>query len=822
MAKAVAKQGKGNKAGPKSSSKARANTKNTEPPSWYRQRLGRLMREAVLFAAAAVTVFLLAALVSYSPRDPGWSGLGDGTAIENLFGAPGAWFADVLLSLFGYLGFIFPWLVLYGGWLVFANSERPAGDAFSKSVRAAALLLWLVSGCGLAWLALGDQTQVMPQGSGGILGAASAGALAAVINTIGAAWFLITVFVITLSVGLGFSWLVVTERTGHFVLMLVHDGFTGVIDRFQAWRANRAERKAAQPAREAPPRREKKSRDKKRVAPTLGNGDSTSSAPVASAPADAKSGVRVKKPKKTLKANQLDLPIEEQIDVPTYDPERDSPLPPTALLDPARESKRDSHDEAVLQHMSEMLEQHLADFNVQAKVVAVEPGPVITRFELDPAPGVKVSQISNLSKDLARAMSTTSVRVVEVIPGKSVVGLEIPNAQREMIALREILESPRYTGLDSPLTIALGKDIGGNPVTADLGKMPHLLVAGTTGSGKSVAVNAMILSILHKATAEQVRLIMIDPKMLELSVYEGIPHLLAPVVTDMKDAANALRWCVGEMERRYKLMSALGVRNVGGYNIKVRKAIEAGTPIEDPILKNAQSNDQAAAGEPVPTLEPMPAIVIVVDELADMMMVVGKKVEELIARIAQKARAAGLHMILATQRPSVDVISGLIKANIPTRIGFQVASKIDSRTILDQQGAESLLGHGDMLYLPPGTGFSTRVHGAFVDDHEVHKVVEYLKQVGEPNYIEEILDGGAGGEGGVDDEEEAEADPLYDQAVAIVTKTRKASISYVQRRLRVGYNRSARLIEQMENAGIVSAAEGSGGREVLAPPPPED
>lgn len=822
MAKAVAKQGKRNKAGPKSSSKARANTKNTEPPSWYRQRLGRLMREAVLFAAAAVTVFLLAALVSYSPRDPGWSGLGDGTAIENLFGAPGAWFADVLLSLFGYLGFIFPWLVLYGGWLVFANSERPAGDAFSKSVRAAALLLWLVSGCGLAWLALGDQTQVMPQGSGGILGAASAGALAAVINTIGAAWFLITVFVITLSVGLGFSWLVVTERTGHFVLMLVHDGFTGVIDRFQAWRANRAERKAALPAREAPPRREKKSRDKKRVAPTLGNGDSTSSAPVASAPADAKSGVRVKKPKKTLKANQLDLPIEEQIDVPTYDPERDSPLPPTALLDPARESKRDSHDEAVLQHMSEMLEQHLADFNVQAKVVAVEPGPVITRFELEPAPGVKVSQISNLSKDLARAMSTTSVRVVEVIPGKSVVGLEIPNAQREMIALREILESPRYTGLDSPLTIALGKDIGGNPVTADLGKMPHLLVAGTTGSGKSVAVNAMILSILHKATAEQVRLIMIDPKMLELSVYEGIPHLLAPVVTDMKDAANALRWCVGEMERRYKLMSALGVRNVGGYNIKVRKAIEAGTPIEDPILKNAQSNDQAAAGEPVPTLEPMPAIVIVVDELADMMMVVGKKVEELIARIAQKARAAGLHMILATQRPSVDVITGLIKANIPTRIGFQVASKIDSRTILDQQGAESLLGHGDMLYLPPGTGFSTRVHGAFVDDHEVHKVVEYLKQVGEPNYIEEILDGGAGGEGGVDDEEEAEADPLYDQAVAIVTKTRKASISYVQRRLRVGYNRSARLIEQMENAGIVSAAEGSGGREVLAPPPPED
>lgn len=805
------------KAGTKPAPKASGNDKSAAPPSRYRQRLGRLMREAVLFAAAAVTLFLLAALVSYSPRDPGWSGLGDGTAIRNLFGAPGAWFADVLLSLFGYLGFIFPWLVLYGGWLVFANSERPSGDAFSKSVRAGALLLWLISGCGLAWLALGDQAQVMPQGSGGILGAASAGALAGVINKIGAAWLLITVFVITLSVGLGFSWLVVTERTGHFVLILMHGGFTGLMDRAAAWRANRAERRAAAPEPAPAPRQ------KKRIAPSLGNGDGNDAAPTAAQAEPRKSsGVKVKKPKKTVKANQLDLPIEEQVEVPAYDPERDSPIPPTALLDPARESKHDQ-DEAVLQRMSEQLEQHLADFNVQAKVVAVEPGPVITRFEIDPAPGVKVNQISNLAKDLARAMSTTSVRVVEVIPGKSVVGLEIPNADREIVALREIVESPRYTGLNSPLTLALGKDIGGNPVTADLGKMPHLLVAGTTGSGKSVAVNSMILSILHKATADQVRLIMIDPKMLELSVYEGIPHLLAPVVTDMKDAANALRWCVGEMERRYKLMAALGVRNVAGYNTKVRKAIDAGTPIEDPLLKNAQSNDEAAAGEEVPTLEPMPAIVIVVDELADMMMVVGKKVEELIARIAQKARAAGLHMILATQRPSVDVITGLIKANIPTRIGFQVASKIDSRTILDQQGAESLLGHGDMLYLPPGTGFSTRVHGAFVDDHEVHKVVEYLKQVGEPDYIEEILDGGgADGEGDVDDGEDAEADPLYDQAVAIVTKTRKASISYVQRRLRVGYNRSARLIEQMENAGIVSAAEGSGGREVLAPPPPED
>jgi len=820
MARANAKQSKGGKsaAAPRTRKKA-ANTGKTassdHPPSRYRQRLGRLMRESVLFAAAAVTLFLLAALVSYDPQDPGWSRLGNGPPVANLFGAPGAWFADVLLSLFGYLGFIFPWLVLYGGWLVFANIDRPAGDPLSKGVRAASLFLCLLSACGLAWLALGDNGGALPQGSGGILGAASASVLADIINIVGAAWLLITVFVITLSVGLGFSWLVVAERIGSFVLSGARDGARAMLDRIKAWQATRAERRAAAPAKPKP-----KPEKTKRVAPTLGNGGDNSAQTAASAPENGP--IRVKKPKKNRKATQLDLPMEEQVDVPTYNPETDSPIPPTALLDPARQASHDQ-DEAVLQRMSEQLEQHLADFNVQAKVVAVAPGPVITRFEVDPAPGVKVNQISNLSKDLARAMSTTSVRVVEVIPGKSVVGLEIPNADREMIALREILESPRYTGLDSPLTMALGKDIGGHPVTADLGKMPHLLVAGTTGSGKSVAVNAMILSILHKASAEQVRLIMIDPKMLELSVYEGIPHLLAPVVTDMKDAANALRWCVGEMERRYKLMAALGVRNAAGYNTKVRKAIDAGTPIEDPLLKNAQTNEQAEAGEPVPTLEPMPAIVIIVDELADMMMVVGKKVEELIARIAQKARAAGLHMILATQRPSVDVITGLIKANIPTRIGFQVASKIDSRTILDQQGAESLLGHGDMLYLPPGTGFSTRVHGAFVDDHEVHKVVEYLKQVGEPDYIEDILEGGSGdSEGAADEGEDAEADPLYDQAVAIVTKTRKASISYVQRRLRVGYNRAARLVEQMENAGIVGPLEGSSGRDVLAPPPPDD
>ena len=798
------------------------------------------MREAGLFVAVAIALFLLASLVSYSPSDPGWSGLGNGTAIQNLLGKPGAWFADVLLSLFGYLGFVFPLVVLYIGWLIYAERDTDKEEVLSRGLRGVCLLVGFVAACGLAWLLFGSaRTSPLPQGGGGIVGASAAGPVASLINILGAAWLLITVLMIALSMGLGFSWLSVAERLGQWALGGTWQAIRSARDRFMAWQATRAERRAeARAARERA--RQERAADKaaapkprpapaKRAAPAPGGAIKASSrdkpvvAPATPAPAPTAPEVKKKKEKKKSRSTPLpSVPdTSEAVDVPTFDPNRDSPIPPIELLDPARAPKNDQ-DDAVLQHMSEALEQHLADFNVQAKVVAVKPGPVVTRFEIDPAPGVKVNQISNLAKDLARAMSTTSVRVVEVIPGKSVVGLEIPNADREIVALREIFEAPIYADSKSPLTMALGKDIGGAAVTADLSKMPHLLVAGTTGSGKSVAVNAMILSILHKATADQVRLIMIDPKMLELSVYEGIPHLLAPVVTDMKDAANALRWCVGEMERRYKLMAALGVRNMAGYNNKVAQAIEAGQPIEDPIAKNAQSNEAAAAGEELPTLEPLPAIVIVVDELADMMMVVGKKVEELIARIAQKARAAGLHMILATQRPSVDVITGLIKANIPTRIAFQVASKIDSRTILDQQGAESLLGHGDMLYLPPGTGFSNRVHGAFVDDHEVHKVVEYIKQTGTPDYIEEILDGGSEGEGGDSDDEDVEADPLYDQAVAIVLKSRKASISYVQRRLRVGYNRSARLIEQMENAGVVGPAEGNGGREVLAPPPPDD
>jgi S-DNA-T family DNA segregation ATPase FtsK/SpoIIIE len=498
-----------------------------------------------------------------------------------------------------------------------------------------------------------------------------------------------------------------------------------------------------------------------------------------------------------------------------------------SILDDAPEH-RSGYSEESLEAMSRLVEIKLKDFGVDVVVRSVSPGPVITRFELDPAPGVKVSQIVNLAKDIARSLSVVSVRVVEVIPGKSFVGLEIPNENRELVTLGEILKSRAYEKMSSPLTLALGKDIGGHSVVADLARMPHLLIAGTTGSGKSVAINAMILSLLYKAQADQVRLIMIDPKMLELSVYEGIPHLLTPVVTDMKDAANSLRWCVAEMDRRYRLMAALGVRNIGGYNRKVKDAIDAGEPMLDPIFKPPELFDEDKLVEH-PTLTPLPYIVVIIDELADMMMIVGKKVEELIARLAQKARASGIHMLLATQRPSVDVITGLIKANVPSRIAFQVSAKVDSRTILDQMGAETLLGHGDMLYLPPGTSLPIRVHGAFVADHEVHAVVKQLKKSGAPQYIDEIFDGPAeptpgltGLNDGLGNNADAEEDPLYDQAVQVVMDTRKASISGVQRRLKIGYNRAARMVESMEAAGLVGPLQSNGSREILVPPAPKE
>nr|WP_275540780.1 DNA translocase FtsK [Aliidiomarina iranensis] len=504
---------------------------------------------------------------------------------------------------------------------------------------------------------------------------------------------------------------------------------------------------------------------------------------------------------------------------PNDSPKWVSELPAISLLDRANRTKNPISQEE-LDQVSRTVEAVLKDFGVDVQVAGVQPGPVVTRFELDLAPGVKVSKISNLAKDIARSLSAIAVRVVEVIPGKSYVGLELPNKNREIVRLSEVIESESFDKSASPLSMVLGKDIAGKPVTVDLAKMPHLLVAGTTGSGKSVGINVMILSMLYKSQPEDVRMIMIDPKMLELSVYDGIPHLLTEVVTDMKDAANALRWCVGEMERRYKLMSALGVRNLKGYNQKVIEAIEAGEPLRDPIWKPGDSMDERP-----PELGKLPYVVVVVDELADMMMIVGKKVEELIARIAQKARAAGIHLILATQRPSVDVITGLIKANIPTRISFQVSSKIDSRTILDQSGAEHLLGQGDMLYMPPGSGVPVRVHGAFVDDHEVHAVVADWKKRGQPNYLEEILKGDQGEESllpGETSDDDAESDALYDEAVAFVTETRRVSVSSVQRKFRIGYNRAARIVEQMEVSGVVSSAGHNGAREVLAAKPPRE
>jgi S-DNA-T family DNA segregation ATPase FtsK/SpoIIIE len=522
--------------------------------------------------------------------------------------------------------------------------------------------------------------------------------------------------------------------------------------------------------------------------------------------------------------------VERERQVPLFDPPKANELPPLKLLDdpPPREPL---YSAEALEALSRLVEMKLKDFAIEAEVVAVQPGPVVTRFELRPAPGVKASQITALAKDLARALSVLSVRVVEVIPGKSVMGLEIANEKRELVTLGEIIRSRAYDDMSSPLALALGKDIGGQPMVADLARMPHLLIAGTTGSGKSVGINAMVLSLLYKSTAEHVRLIMIDPKMLELSVYEGIPHLLAPVVTDMKQAANALRWCVAEMERRYQLMAALGVRNIVGFNRRVKDASDAGKPIRDPVLLARAANDPTIDQRQIPDLTPLPYVVVVVDELADLMLVVGKKVEELITRLAQKARASGIHLVLATQRPSVDVITGLIKANIPCRIAFQVSARVDSRTILDQMGAETLLGHGDMLYLPPGTSLPTRVHGAFVSDQEVHRVVRALKSSTPPSYIEEVLSGpktpipglaGEEGDGGAGGVEDAEADPLYDEAVRIVTTERKPSISYVQRRLKIGYNRAARLLEAMELAGLVGPLQPNGARDVLAPAPPEE
>lgn len=752
--------------------------------------LRRGLREGALFIFGFGAVYFLLALGTYSPDDPGWSSSGlDGGKVANLGGPAGAWFADVLLTLFGYLAYLFPLMVAYTGWLLFQDrrSEAPF-DWRAFSLRSAGFLLTLAAGCGLASLHDVGAAQTLPVDAGGVLGRLVGQAMEGAFSFIGATILLLALFFSGFTLFTNLSWLRLMDVTGALTLGAFDWLRARLLALREAWQARRA-KKARETRFETRVKRETARKPRK--------------APVIKAP-----------PAKPVRESER---VQRERQVPLFETDADSALPPLALLDDAKPSSKRMSPEA-LEAMSRLVESKLRDFGIEVEVVEVHPGPVITRYEMQPAPGVKVSQISNLAKDLARSLSAISVRVVEVIPGKTTVGLEIPNEQREIVRLSETLRAPEFADAKSPLTLALGKDISGQPMVADLAKMPHLLVAGTTGAGKSVALNAMILSLLYNATPRDVRLILIDPKMLELSVYDGIPHLLTPVVTDMKEAANALRWCVHEMDQRYRLMAALKVRNIAGFNRKVKEAEAAGQPILDPL-------HPADSELPAQPLQPLPYIVVVVDELADMMMLVGKKVEELIARLAQKARASGIHLILATQRPSVDVLTGLIKSNIPTRIAFQVSSRIDSRTILDQMGAEQLLGHGDMLYLPPGTAVPIRIHGAFVDDHEVHKVVENLRQRGKPQYLDEVLNGppeesgggGAGGEGG-----DSEADPLYDEAVRIVTETRKASVSGIQRRLKIGYNRAARMVEAMELAGIVGPLEANGQREVLAPPPPDE
>ncbi len=761
-------------------------------------KLARLLREALLGLVVLAAAYLAMILVTYHRSDPGWSVGATSRVVSNAGGRIGAWVSDLLLYLFGYSTTWFVVALIMAVWRGYrtlaSDREREIGIAQPARSRH-----WVMAMVGGFWLLLltsaaieamrfaGSQFQLPLQptgagtcsGAGGVVGCEFADMVASAMGVSGALMFFLTGFAIGFSLLTGLSWIQMAEWLG----TQVERGALGLVEQWRAWQDRRAGRKA-EVAREAVVVEARKQMDTQ--APLM------IAPPVAQIPQSARA----------VKEKQASLFRE----LP------DSDLPPLSLLDQP-EAQSETVSAETLEFTSRLIERKLADFNVEVKVLAAYPGPVITRYEIEPAVGVKGSQIVNLVKDLARALSVGNIRVVETIPGKSCMGLEIPNPRREVVRLSEIIGSEAYGDMGSPLTLAMGKDIAGRPVVVDLGKMPHLLVAGTTGSGKSVAINAMILSLLYKATPQQVRLILVDPKMLELSVYDGIPHLLAPVVVDMKEAAHALQWCVTEMDKRYKLMSALGVRNLAGYNHKLEEAEKAGEKITNPFTLTPE--------DPEP-LSSLPNVVVVIDELADLMMVVGKKVEELIARIAQKARAAGIHLVVATQRPSVDVITGLIKANIPTRVSFQVSSRVDSRTILDQMGAEALLGQGDMLYLPTGAGYPQRVHGAYVADDEVHRVVEFLKAQGEPDYVEGLLDGGAAAAaememGGGETPAGGEADPLYDQAVAIVLQSRRASISLVQRHLRIGYNRAARLIEDMERAGLVSSMATNGNREVLVP-----
>ena len=736
-----------------------------------------LLRESRWLLLVAGALYIALALYGYDHADPAWSHSAVSAHISNPGGVMGAYFADVLFMLFGLSAW---WWVAFMLQRVWAGYHDLRSDSiFCKRtlwVSVAGFAVLVLASSALEAIRLHTLKVILPQAPGGMLGEVTGGALTGLFGFTGATLLLLTLMATGFSLFSGLSWLRFVDWLG----ALLETAWQWARFALQTYRDRRI-----------------------------------------GAQAMSVRGAVVEEEKRRVEEHQpihIEMPLMEVIKSTRAREEKqtalfadmpDSPLPPLHLLDQAtQQAVVVSAD--TLEFTSRLIERKLNDIGVEVKVVAAYPGPVITRYEIDPAVGVKGSQITNLVKDLARALSVVSIRLVETIPGKAYMALELPNPKRQVVRLSEILSSQVYADMGSALTIALGKDISGKPVVADLARMPHVLVAGTTGSGKSVAINAMILSLLYKSTPHQVRLLLIDPKMLELSMYEGIPHLLAPVVTDMRQAASGLNWCVQEMDRRYRLMSTLGVRNIAGYNQKLRDAVKARQPLTNPFTLTPDN--------PEP-LEELPLIVVFIDELADLMMVVGKKIEELIARLAQKARASGIHLVLATQRPSVDVITGLIKANVPTRVAFQVSSKIDSRTILDQMGAEALLGQGDMLYLPPGSGYPQRVHGAFVSDQEVHRIAEYLKSQGEPQYIDGVLnsldeseEGGAAGEN-----LGSEADPLYDQAVEIVIKNRRASISLVQRHLRIGYNRAARLVEQMEAAGIVSAMQSNGNREVIAP-----
>jgi S-DNA-T family DNA segregation ATPase FtsK/SpoIIIE len=764
-------------------------------------QMPRRIQESIFLLSILIGVYLLACISSYDPLDPGYFNKTATDVVNNTGRIWGAWLADFFLFLSGYVAYLVPIIVVFVGWSAYSEA-KPVPLLMDRGARAlewvariSGLILLVLSSTGLAHMHLHPAAGTMPAGGGGIFGRLVADPLLSQTGALGSTLSLLALLLVGITLFTGLSWFYVMDLIGQGTLASIAWVAKSIAD-LRDWFAGRRAKAKREEVRKADSVRQK-TKPVTRIEPQLSTVKNTRSERVA------------KEKQQNLFAN---LPADA--------------LPPLKLLDEPGD-QQEGYSKQALEALSRQVELKLADFGVRVDVVAVHPGPVITRFELQPEAGVKSSQISNLAKDLARGLSIVSVRVVEVIPGKSTIGLEIPNTIRHTVFLSEILRSEVYDASASPLTLALGKSIAGRPQVADLARMPHLLVAGTTGSGKSVALNAMILSLLYKSTPEEVRLVLVDPKMLELSIYEGIPHLLTPVVTDMKEAANALRWCVAEMERRYKLMAALGVRNLSGFNRKVRDAAKKGQPLLDPLFLQTEDNIDETASE----LETLPFIVVIIDELADMMMIVGKKVDQLIARLAQKARASGIHLILATQRPSVDVITGLIKANIPTRIAFQVSSRIDSRTILDQMGAEQLLGHGDMLYLPPGTALPERIHGAFVDDHEVHTVVEFIKRTGAPNYQEDVLgdtqltaDGKAINDMGFmeDVSGSGELDPLYDQAVAFVTETRKASISSVQRKLRVGYNRAARIIEEMEAAGVVSQPEHNGAREVLAPKPPRN